>query len=172
MMPASFLPAYTWQNNCVIKSQVGRCSLQCGLHVVQFHDFRKCFWSFACRPEWNIAMTKPGMCRHCYTRLGQQTKRLLGLNALCVTSKDMWITAVEKLTVYQGHAWHCYNSCVMPDASVYSHCCNIQVCVFQDAVGLVRNLYLVLTNEQVRLQLQVNARQTAEQFKPVAIAER
>lgn len=39
-------------------------------------------------------------------------------------------------------------------------------------MGLVRNLYLVLTNEQVRLQLQLNARQTAEQFKPVAIAER
>ena len=39
-------------------------------------------------------------------------------------------------------------------------------------MGLVRNLYLVLTNEQVRLQLQLHARQTAEQFKPVAIAER
>ena len=46
------------------------------------------------------------------------------------------------------------------------------VCVFQDVMGLVRNLCLVLTNEQVRLQLQLNARQTAEQFKPVAIAER
>lgn len=39
-------------------------------------------------------------------------------------------------------------------------------------MGLVRNLYLVLTNEPVRVQLQLNARQTAEQFKPVAIAER
>ena len=39
-------------------------------------------------------------------------------------------------------------------------------------MGLVRNLYLVLTNEQVRMQLQLNARHTAEQFKPVAIAER
>ena len=39
-------------------------------------------------------------------------------------------------------------------------------------MGLVRNLCLVLTNEQVRLQLQLNGRQTAEQFKPVAIAER
>ena len=42
----------------------------------------------------------------------------------------------------------------------------------QDVMGLVRNLYLVLTDEQVRLQLQLNARQTAEQFTPVAIAER
>ena len=39
-------------------------------------------------------------------------------------------------------------------------------------MGLVRNMYLVLTNEQVRLQLQINARQTAEQFTPVAIVER
>lgn len=37
---------------------------------------------------------------------------------------------------------------------------------------MVRNLYLVLTNEQVRCQLQINARQTAEQFTPAAIAER
>lgn len=42
----------------------------------------------------------------------------------------------------------------------------------QDVMGLVRNLYLVLTDEQVRLQLQLNARHTAEQFTPVAIAER
>lgn len=42
----------------------------------------------------------------------------------------------------------------------------------QDVAGLVHNLYLVLTNELVRRQLQVNARQTAEQFTPVAIAER
>ncbi len=42
----------------------------------------------------------------------------------------------------------------------------------QDVMGMVRNLYLVLTNEQVRCQLQMNARQTAEQFTPVAIAER
>ncbi len=42
----------------------------------------------------------------------------------------------------------------------------------QDVTGMVRNLYLVLTNEQVRCQLQINARQTAEQFTPVAIAER
>ncbi len=47
------------------------------------------------------------------------------------------------------------------------------VCVHvQDMMGMVRNLYLVLTNEQVRYQLQVNARHTAEQFTPVAIAER
>ncbi len=42
----------------------------------------------------------------------------------------------------------------------------------QDVMGMVRNLYLVLTNEQVRCQLQINARQTAELFTPVAIAER
>ncbi len=42
----------------------------------------------------------------------------------------------------------------------------------QDVMGMVRNLHLVLTNEQVRCQLQINARQTAEQFTPVAIAER
>ena len=42
----------------------------------------------------------------------------------------------------------------------------------QDVMGMVRNLYLVLTNEQVRCQLQINARQTAEQFTPAAIAER
>ena len=42
----------------------------------------------------------------------------------------------------------------------------------QDVMGMVRNLYLVLTNEQVRCQLQINARQTAEQFTPVAISER
>lgn len=42
----------------------------------------------------------------------------------------------------------------------------------QDVLGMVRNLYLVLTNEQVRSQLQINARQTAEQYTPVAIAER
>ena len=39
-------------------------------------------------------------------------------------------------------------------------------------MGLVRSLYLVLTNDQVRLQLQLNARLTAEQFTPIAIAER
>ena len=51
-------------------------------------------------------------------------------------------------------------------------CTNCQPFAIQDTTGLVRNLYLVLTNQQVRSQLQLNARQTAEQFRPVAIAER
>ena len=54
------------------------------------------------------------------------------------------------------------------------HAQSIEALAFclQDVMGMVRNLYLVLTNEQVRCQLQMNARQTAEQFTPVAIAER
>lgn len=50
--------------------------------------------------------------------------------------------------------------------------CADHAVIVQDVMGLVHNLYLVLTNEQVRCQLQLNARQTAEQFTPVAIAER
>lgn len=52
------------------------------------------------------------------------------------------------------------------------HGVNALLAAPQDVMGMVRNLYLVLTNEQVRCQLQINARQTAEQFTPVAIAER
>lgn len=52
------------------------------------------------------------------------------------------------------------------------HGMNALLAAPQDVAGLVHNLYLVLTNELVRRQLQVNARQTAEQFTPVAIAER
>ena len=44
--------------------------------------------------------------------------------------------------------------------------------VVQDVLGLVQHLGLVLTNEQVRCQLQRNARMTAEQFTPLAIMER
>ena len=44
--------------------------------------------------------------------------------------------------------------------------------MLQDVMGLVQHLYLVLTNERVRFQLQHNARTTAEQFTPIAITER
>ena len=50
--------------------------------------------------------------------------------------------------------------------------CADHAVIVQDVMGMMHNLYLVLTNEQVRCQLQLNARQTAEQFTPVAIAER
>lgn len=39
-------------------------------------------------------------------------------------------------------------------------------------MGLVQHLHLVLTDEDVRFQLQYNARITAEQFTPIAITER
>lgn len=45
-------------------------------------------------------------------------------------------------------------------------------CVLQDVMDLIQHLYLVLTNEDVRFQLQYNARTTAEQFTPIAITER
>lgn len=65
--------------------------------------------------------------------------------------------------------WHLTSNFHSCDAK---KCLMVSMFAIQDITGLVRNLYLVLTNEPVRLQLQLNARQTAEQFTPVAIAER